>query len=46
MLPQNPDNTEHRSWDTSSAPLFPFGFGLSYAQLQGVILRIAKDDMT
>lgn len=30
-LPQNPDNTAHRYWDLPSSPLYPFGYGLSYA---------------
>ena len=40
-LPQNPDNTEHRYWDLESSPLYPFGFGLSYAEfsLDGMTLR-------
>jgi beta-glucosidase len=33
-IPQNPDNTEHRYWDASSAPLYPFGYGLSYADIR------------
>ena len=32
-IPQNPDNTNHRYWDLLSSPQFPFGFGLSYADL-------------
>ena len=31
MIPQNPENTNYRYWDLSSAPLYPFGYGLSYA---------------
>jgi beta-glucosidase len=30
-LPQNPQNTRRRYWDLSSSPLYPFGYGLSYA---------------
>ena len=30
-LTQIPNETEHRYWDTSSLPLYPFGYGLSYA---------------
>ena len=30
-LTQIPDDTAHRYWDLSSAPLYPFGFGLSYS---------------
>ncbi len=29
-LTQIPDDTEHRYWDESSLPLYPFGYGLSY----------------
>lgn len=29
-LTQIPDDTEHRYWDGSSLPLYPFGYGLSY----------------
>ena len=31
-LTQNPRETETRYWDGSSAPLYPFGYGLSYAK--------------
>jgi beta-glucosidase len=30
-LTQIPDDTEHRYWDLSSLPLYPFGYGLSYS---------------
>ncbi len=30
-IPQNPENVAHRYWDMPSTPLYPFGFGLSYA---------------
>jgi beta-glucosidase len=30
-LTQIPDETETRYWDGSSSPLYPFGYGLSYA---------------
>jgi len=30
-LTQIPDETDTRYWDGSSAPLYPFGYGLSYA---------------
>ncbi len=29
-LTQIPDDTDHRYWDESSLPLYPFGYGLSY----------------
>ena len=31
-LTQIPDDTEHRYWDGSSLPLYPFGYGLSYTE--------------
>ncbi len=31
-LPQDPENSNRRYWDLPSSPLYPFGFGLSYAQ--------------
>ena len=31
-LTQNPRESDSRYWDGSSAPLYPFGFGLSYAK--------------
>jgi beta-glucosidase len=31
-LTQIPDDTEHRYWDVSSLPLYPFGYGLSYSK--------------
>jgi beta-glucosidase len=30
-MTQDPDNESMRYWDSSSLPLFPFGFGLSYS---------------
>jgi len=30
-IPQNPGNDVHRYWDMLSSPLYPFGYGLSYA---------------
>ena len=30
-LTQIPNDTAHRYWDAPSTPLYPFGFGLSYA---------------
>ena len=33
-LTQIPEDTEHRYWDGSSLPLYPFGFGLSYTSFR------------
>ena len=33
-LPHNPANTAHRYWDLLSTPLYPFGYGLSYADFE------------
>lgn len=33
-LTQIPDDTTGRYWDLSSAPLFPFGYGLSYSHFE------------
>ncbi len=33
-IPQNPDNVAHRYWDMPSTPLYPFGYGLSYADFE------------
>lgn len=40
-LTQIPEHPETRYWDSSSAPLYPFGFGLSYARITQTNLRIA-----
>ncbi len=34
MIPQNSDNVAHRYWDITSSPLYPFGYGLSYADFE------------
>ena len=39
-LTQIPDDTAGRYWDLSSAPLYPFGYGLSYSDLQLSNLRL------
>ena len=44
-LPQNPDNTEHRYWDLLSSPLYPFGYGLSYATFELTGLSLAAQNV-
>jgi beta-glucosidase len=39
-LTQIPNETDTRYWDGSSAPLYPFGYGLSYASFQLSNLKI------
>ena len=31
LIPQDPENDARRYWDMPSTPLYPFGYGLSYA---------------
>ena len=47
-IAQDPENDTHRYWDMPSSPLFPFGYGLSYAEfnLDGLSLAattVSKD---
>jgi beta-glucosidase len=44
-LTQIPNETDTRYWDGSSAPLYPFGYGLSYASFQLSNLRIDASSM-
>jgi len=44
-LTQIPDETDTRYWDGSSAPLYPFGYGLSYASFQLSKLRVDASSM-
>jgi beta-glucosidase len=44
-LTQIPDETDTRYWDGSSAPLYPFGYGLSYAGFQLSNLKIDASSM-
>jgi beta-glucosidase len=44
-LTQIPDETDTRYWDGSSAPLYPFGYGLSYANFQLSNLRVDAASM-
>jgi beta-glucosidase len=39
-LTQIPNETDTRYWDGSSAPLYPFGYGLSYASFQLSNLKV------
>ena len=45
-LPMNPENVAHRYWDLSSAPLYPFGYGLSYSDIAVTDLRLASAAVT
>jgi beta-glucosidase len=42
-LSQNPDAHDIRYWDMSSAPLYPFGYGLSYASFTIDHVRVGPD---
>jgi beta-glucosidase len=44
-LTQIPTETDTRYWDGSSAPLYPFGHGLSYASFQLSNLKIDSSSM-
>ena len=44
-LTQIPEDTEHRYWDTSSLPLYPFGFGLSYSTIVLSELSVAGNQV-
>jgi beta-glucosidase len=44
-LTQIPDETDTRYWDGSSAPLYPFGYGLSYANFRLSNLKIDASSM-
>ena len=46
MLPHNPSNVAHRYWDLESTPLFPFGYGLSYAKFTMSDLAVASPSVT
>lgn len=45
-LPMNPDNVAHRYWDLSSAPLYPFGYGLSYANITLSDLKLTSSTVS
>ena len=44
-LTQIPNETDTRYWDGSSAPLYPFGYGLSYASFQLSHLKVDASSM-
>jgi beta-glucosidase len=44
-LTQIPDDTTGRYWDTSSAPLYPFGYGLSYSSFKIGGLKLDSTSM-
>jgi beta-glucosidase len=44
-LTQIPDETDTRYWDGSSAPLYPFGYGLSYARFHLSNLKVDASSM-
>ena len=45
-LTQHPDAIETRYWDASSAPLYPFGYGLSYSAFNIANLRTSAEDLS
>jgi beta-glucosidase len=42
---QNPDAHDTRYWDGSSAPLYPFGYGLSYASFKLDVPKLASSSV-
>lgn len=41
-LPMDPDNAGKRYWDMPSTPLYPFGYGLSYATMTLGDMKVAS----
>ena len=41
-----PENQGKRYWNEESIPLFPFGFGLSYASFQFTDLKVSKSEIS
>jgi beta-glucosidase len=46
LIAQDPNNDAHRYWDIPSTPLYPFGFGLSYADLSVAEIKLAAPTVT
>ena len=44
-LTMNPGSAATRYWDMPSAPLYPFGFGLSYSKFEMGDLKLASSDV-
>jgi beta-glucosidase len=44
-LTQIPDELSTRYWDASSAPLYPFGYGLSYSNFKVGNLKVSSSSM-
>ncbi len=44
-LTQIPDDTTGRYWDLSSAPLYPFGFGLTYSNFELSDLKLSSNTL-
>ena len=40
-----PENQARRYWDEASTPLFPFGYGLSYARFEYANLTVDQDEI-
>ncbi len=45
-LPMDPDNAGHRYWDLASSPLYPFGYGLSYATMELGGMKLASQTVS
>jgi beta-glucosidase len=44
-LSQIPDDRDSMYWDESSAPLYPFGYGLSYASISERDLKLSTNEL-